>query len=452
MTTETIIPAIGVLLAVVCLWGSFRAACRHRLIADLPTSHTTGVFIGLVELKGTVESEQPLVSFLAETPCVWYTWSIDEHWSRTVTEHYTDSQGQRQTRTRHESGWTRVADGHEHGPFYLRDAEGVIRINPAGAKIEPVEVFDETCDRGDPLYYDKGPSAAVSHSDHRRHFVEQALPLHAPIYVVGRARERSDIVAPEIAAGKRTPLFLISTRSEARVARGLAWQFWLLGILGLLVVVGSGALGSRATHVITTRPVALCVALGGGYLGLWLLSWLWMVYNSLVGLRQRVRQAWSNVDVQLKRRNDLIPNLVRVVEGLRDHELTVQAELAALRSQLAATAPGQPGPDPAGCAVRLRAIVERYPELRANDAFLGLQRSLVETEQRISLARGYFNEVATFHNTRLQIVPDRFVAALAGLRPQPLIAATDFERAVPAVHLAPATTARRESDTTHDTR
>ena len=71
-----------------------------------------------------------------------------------------------------------------------------------------------------------------------------------------------------------------------------------------------------------------------------------MAYNSLVGLRQRVRQAWANVDVQLKRRNDLIPNLIRVIEGLRDYEQQVQTELAHLRAQLAVTAPGTPGPDP----------------------------------------------------------------------------------------------------------
>jgi hypothetical protein len=131
---EAVILAIGLLLAALCLWGGFRAARKRRLIADLPTSRTSGVFIGLVELKGTVESEQPLVSFLAEAPCVWYTWSIEEHWSRTVTEQYTDSQGKRKTRTRHESGWERVADGHEQSLFYLRDDDGVIRINPAGRR------------------------------------------------------------------------------------------------------------------------------------------------------------------------------------------------------------------------------------------------------------------------------------------------------------------------------
>jgi hypothetical protein len=149
-----------------------------------------------------------------------------------------------------------------------------------------------------------------------------------------------------------------------------------------------------------------------------------------------VRQAWANVDVQLKRRQDLIPRLVRVVAGLRDHERTVHAQLAALRAQAAATAPGEAGPDPQGCVPALLAIVERYPELKADEAFGRLQQALIDTEQRIALARAYYNDIATFHNTRLQTVPDRYLAALGGLRPRGLIGATGFERAPVAVNLA----------------
>ena len=161
-----------------------------------------------------------------------------------------------------------------------------------------------------------------------------------------------------------------------------------------------------------------------------------MAFNSLIGLRQRVRQAWSNVDVQLQRRNDLIPNLVATVQGLRDHERELQTELAHLRSQLTATAPGQPGPDPEGCLPHLRAVVERYPELKTNEAFLQLQQDLSETEQRIALAREYFNDIAAFYNARLEIIPDHYLATLARLRPQPFIAATNFERAPVEVNLA----------------
>jgi hypothetical protein len=99
---------------------------RRRWIDDTPTSKTTGVFIGLVEVQGTAEAEQPLTSHLAGQPCVYYSWSAEESRPRTVTETYTDSQGRTQTRTRRESGWTTVAQGQQETAFYLKDDLGVV--------------------------------------------------------------------------------------------------------------------------------------------------------------------------------------------------------------------------------------------------------------------------------------------------------------------------------------
>jgi hypothetical protein len=154
-----------------------------------------------------------------------------------------------------------------------------------------------------------------------------------------------------------------------------------------------------------------------------------MVFNSLIDLRQRVRQGWSQVDVQLKRRYDLIGNLVNTIKGLRDYEKNLQTELAQLRAQVEATPPGQPGPDFQACSKVLIAVRERYPEIVAQTGFLELQKTLTDTEQRIALARGYFNEIATYYNTRLEIVPDRYIAGLVNMKPQALMAANEFERA-----------------------
>ena len=83
------------------------------------------------------------------------------------------------------------------------------------------------------------------------------------------------------------------------------------------------------------------------------------------------------------------------------------------------------------------AVREAYPQLTAQPAFLDLQKSLVDTEHRIALARGYFNEIATYYNTRLEVIPDRFVAALGGLKEQTLMSANDFEREAVVVNFAP---------------
>ncbi len=431
-----LLPVMGGALALVCLWFALRSGKRKRLVDNLPTSKTTGVFIGLVELKGTAESAQPLTSYLAGQPCVHYQWRVEEHWSRTVTETYTDSDGKTRTRTRHESDWKTVADGGESIPFYLQDDCGVVLVRSEGAKIEPATIFDETCGASDPLYYGKGPPEAVADSDFRRRFSETAVALHVELYVMGQARERQDVVAPEIVQDPTAPMFLISTRTEQQISSGFRWGFWGLGFFGPVLCVAGFLVRDKladvdpAAHITTYVLAATAYFLAAG------LGWVWMVYNSLIDLRQRVRQGWSQVDVQLKRRHDLIPNLVETVKGLRDYEQNLQTELAELRSQMEATPPGVEGPDHSSCGKILMAIQERYPELTAQASFANLQKNLIGTEQRIALARGYFNEIATFYNTRLEVVPDRFIAALGGLKPQPLMAANDFERAPAEVNLA----------------
>jgi len=424
------VPAAGIVLGMVALWGSLVFRRKRRLIDDLPTVKTQGVFIGLVELKGTAESEAPLTSFLSEERCVQFHYRVDEHWSRTVTETYTDSEGKSQTRTREESGWKTVDEGGEMADFYLRDDTGAVLVRPQGAKIEPDGFFEQTCHRDDPLYYGKGPPESVPNSDHRRRFVEMGIALHAPLYVVGQARERADVIAPEIATAESAPMFLISTRSEEKVRAGFGWGVWLLTVLGAALFVGGFAVRNQG---VLKREFALdagfYVVLLGCYIALQLGGWVWMAFNSLVGLRNRVQQAWSLIDVQLKRRHDLIPRLTTIVSALRAHESQTQSALAALRAQMTATPPGVSGPDFVGCAPTLRAVIEAYPDLKSDASFLRLHGELVETEQRIALARTYFNDIATFFNTRLSIVPDCWIGALGRMQPQALLAAEGFERA-----------------------
>jgi hypothetical protein len=205
--------------------------------------------------------------------------------------------------------------------------------------------------------------------------------------------------------------------------------------VGLIVAVGFVVWRDAAMNVDPASRVVIYVVIAGGYLSIGLLAWVWMVFNSLVDVRQRVRAAWALVDIQLKRRFDLIPNLVNCVKGFRDHEAQLQAELAALRNQLSATPPGVAGPDHGAVSNVVIGIAERYPELKASDSFMALQKNLSDTEQRIALARSYFNEIATHYNTRLEIVPERFVARLGAMKPQPLMEANDFERAAVKVDL-----------------
>lgn len=407
---------------------------QKRLVDDTPTSKTRGVFIGLVELQGTAESENPLTSYLAGISCVFYKWHIEEHWQRTLTETYTDAKGRTQTRTRTESGWKTVASGGQSKPFYLKDDEGIVRIVVDGATINDLPVFNRTCLRSDDLYYTKGPAGEIANSTHQRRFQESALPLHIMLYVMGQARERQDIVAAEIAQDKNAPMFLVSTRTEKQISAGYSRWLWFWRCLGLVLATGATVAWGITRGQALSWPVlavAVCV-----FLLILSLGWVWTVYNSLINLHHMVEQGWSQVDVQIKRRHDLIPNLTSTVAGYREHERGTQQLLAELRDQYEATQPGVPGPDYKGITPALRAIIEQYPDLKASEQFLRLQQSLVDTEQRIALARDYYNNIATFYNTRLAIIPDRFVATMAGLHPRTLMGAADFDRAPVEVKLA----------------
>jgi len=435
MNPEIVWPAwlIATPLAFLFLWLTLRAGRRLRLLMDTPTSKAKGVFMGQVELSGRAVTPAPLRSFLAGCECVWFRYAVEEQWERWETETYTDSKGNRKTRQVRKSGWTRVDEGGAQPAFAVEDETGSVQVRPEGAEIEAEQVFCETVGRGDALYYGKGPAGAIADSTGRRRFTEDALRLGATLFVAGRARERDDAVAPEIAADPEQNLFLISCRGEAKVQRGYRLQFWCWGVVLLIPLPVAWLVQASQAELLPKAWPA--VAFGAGMALVWLLGWCWMAFNSLVHLRNRVAQAGSLIDVQLKRRADLIPRLVAVVAGLRDHERTVQTELAALRAQSQATPVGAPGPDLAATAGSLRVVAERYPELKSDGAFLALQRELADTETRIALARDYRNAIATHLNTRLEIVPDRWLAPLAGLRVQPLWRAEGFERAAVAVQL-----------------
>jgi len=438
-TYSPLFPWIGFAIAIFALWASLHACYRRRLIDNLPVSKTQGVFIGLVELKGTAECEKPLVSYLAASPCVYYAFDIEERWSRLVTETVRDEKGNMRTVTRRESGWTSVASRTESTPFYLQDDTGSVQVLPEGARIEAAGVFSQTCSPFDALYYGKGPAGGIIDSDHVRRFTESVIALHAPLFLVGQARERKDMVAPEIAADPKASDYLISTRTQEQVSSGLGWQFWLFLLLGLVTAPGGHILGDLAgNNGITGISLLLYIGEFILFVLAWTIGWIVTVFNSLVELRQRVEQGWGQVDIQLKRRHDLIPNLVDCVKGYTNYEASTQQALAEMRSQLSATAPGQAGADFSSVLAQVQILREAYPELKANTNFLSLQKSLSDTEQRIALARSYFNSIATFYNTRLQVVPDRFIAALGGMKPRALMEANDFERAPVEVKFAAA--------------
>ncbi len=153
-----------------------------------------------------------------------------------------------------------------------------------------------------------------------------------------------------------------------------------------------------------------------GVIVLLLILVLVLMYNGLVRLRNRIDNAWSQIDVQLKRRYDLIPNLVETVKGYAAHEKAVfenvtQARANAINAQGPA-AQGQAENVLSGALKSLFAVAEAYPDLKANQNFLNLQEEVTSTEDRIAYARQFYNDSVLSYNNRIQTVPSSVLAGM----------------------------------------
>ena len=172
-----------------------------------------------------------------------------------------------------------------------------------------------------------------------------------------------------------------------------------------------------------------------------LVIWAISIYNSLVAMRQRTNQAFADIDVQLKQRHDLIPNLVETVKGIAKQEQTVFGDIAKARSALlsAGTPEGKIAANQQldGALGRLLAIAENYPQLKSNENFLRLQDELAGTENRIAVERKRYNDTLQDYNTYVQQFPNNIFAQWAGFKPNSAyFAAAPGSREVPKVNFS----------------
>ena len=162
-----------------------------------------------------------------------------------------------------------------------------------------------------------------------------------------------------------------------------------------------------------------------------------IIYNGLVKLRVRTDSAWADIDVQLKRRHDLIPNLVEAVKGYAGHERTTFERVTEARTRaLAAGGPASRAQAEGQLTEALKslfAVAENYPQLRASENFTQLQTQISEVEEQIQLARRYYNAVVRDLNTRVQQFPSNFVAEMFGFRTREFFEASSPDRESPEV-------------------
>lgn len=163
-----------------------------------------------------------------------------------------------------------------------------------------------------------------------------------------------------------------------------------------------------------------------------ILIYLGSTYNSFVVLRNRVKDQWAQIDVQLKRRFDLIPNLVETVKGYASHEKdTLEAVVKARNEYLSSDTPEgkmEANNDLNKVVAKLFALAESYPELKADTSFRELQSTLTETEDKISYARQFYNDVVMKYNNKVEVFPSNIVAGMFGFKTNAYFNATEEER------------------------
>lgn len=171
-----------------------------------------------------------------------------------------------------------------------------------------------------------------------------------------------------------------------------------------------------------------------------IVGWIIMKYNGLIALRNQTTNGWKQIDVQLKRRHDLIPNLVNTVKGQMQFEQdtlekVIQARNAAVSAHGVADAAEKENVL-TGALSKLFALVENYPQLRSNENVKQLQEELTSTENKVTFARQFYNDIATKFNTEQQQFPGNIIAGMFGFTPSELFEITEAgERAVPVVDL-----------------
>ena len=388
-----------------------------RTVEDVPTSKVKGVFYGLNEVKGSVKSDDPLQTYLTEAPSVWYEWKISEHWKK--TESYRDKDGNRKTRTK--SGWRTVDSGGSYQSFFLKDETGELLIEPEGAKVDAPSTMSHTCSPSDPLYYGKGPDGAIANSTYRRRFSEHSLNPGDDLYVLGPAKLREDVAQPMIAKSKEARYYFISTKSEAQIIRSKSiWAFFIMlfsfvAALAVPVVAITGEIGMEPLEVFREKP-GWVVLSGVVFLAVAGLFYLSLLYNGLIRVRNRLTHALGLIEIQLKRRYDLIPRLLECVKGISEYEREVQELVASVRSpagNLAGREAGEMGEEinqGAGLVGGLFALSEKYPNLSADQNYASFMKELIDTEDRVALARAFYNDSLLALQDRLLTFPDVLVA------------------------------------------
>jgi hypothetical protein len=410
-------PAVAAIFAgavVVLVHLAFRALRARRRLVGTPTSAAASVHIGSNRVCGRVRpAGEPLLAPITGLACSGWSYRVDDECRR-------ESIWPQRRRY-----WKAVASHHKEVQFDLVDETGAVKVRPEGASIVGFRTVRLVTHRLDPAFAHLAPAVDLPDSTGRRRITELVLPLDRPTIVTATGRLRPDVAEPELAWDPADRTLLVSSvdlavhagRHAASAAGSLLAAAVALACLPLAIRSGDIGYGTAVAESGAWAPMALA-----GTVVVVVAHWLQYVHNDLVDLRERVQRARSLLDVELRRRHDLLPPLATAAAAAAGHEHELLVTVAE-------RAPGPRAEAPGGAAVgsmadadslalqRIAAVVEAHPELAASENFRAVKSALVVIENRIALARRFCADSTSLYEQRRATVPTSLVAGALGFGP-----------------------------------
>ncbi|WP_152051530.1 LemA family protein [Tautonia marina] len=374
---------VALVIALVGSWFGLKKIKEKRYIENVPTCPTSGVAVGFTEIMGTIvptEEGKTLSGPLSERPCAQFHYTVQE---------------------RRGSGknakWVTIEERKEQIAFLCQDDHGCLLVLPEGAEI------------------------LTRHHDSRRsgklRYSETRLEIGDPLYALGTATiEPEEMASLRLERGDDRSLpYVLSNYSESTLMHRKArvGQFWITAAVDALILptlLLFGLLGSfQATDFLAATLVAI---------GYFVLAVTILLFNDLVFLRNRVRRAWHNIEVSLKKRADLVPNLQQVVQGYLSHERGAQEDLALMRqaygggAMLDLTHATEMLTAERSLLDRIIGLREAAPNLKGDQLTGDLMRRLTLLENEIALMRQGYNDAVERYNTRIAHIPEVLLASL----------------------------------------
>jgi len=389
-----------------------------RLIEHLPTAPVSGVVYGLSEIKGTAEPHEGadlLTAPLSEEPCIYYYY---------------------QEKKKSNDNWTTVRQEEQCIPFRCRDDSGSIVVDARDYDPHCEETSQNITDATNAEFI---AATTTSRTHDSRKYRERRIEPGDALYVLGSAtidaetHDRLRITNAETDTEDDLP-FIVSSRPEKDVMLRKAFSAFTLLAVGVVATVG---IGLATAGMVTSFGPALYATTTGFALTYLMAGLGIMYYNDLVFLKRRVDRNWSNIDVALAKRFDLITQLVEVVQGYLDHEAEVMETISEARALHQQDAPADPSDVRFNAEERIRrtitATIEDTPDLHGHAVAEELMDALDEVETEAALMRAGYNAIVERYNARCRHIPEVFIARLAGFTSVPYYTADTNASSVPSL-------------------